>query len=85
MALARTGLSLRQTLTGASSSVQTFAMIVAGAPALSITMALLGMAHVALTQVVIAISGETETVTRQAQNGTAVLKLQHCTDKVALT
>ena len=67
MVLARNGPSLTQTPIEALSSVQMFAMIVAGALALSMPMVLMSMGHVALTQVVTEISGETS----KAQIGTA--------------
>ena len=75
-ALARSGRSLIQTDTGASSSVPTFAMIAAGALALSMATAPKIMAHVAPTQVVKATSRGTMTATRQARTGLAASKLK---------
>ena len=59
MALARNGHSLTQTPTEPSSSVLIFAVIVVGAQALNLPMALITMAPVAPTQVATATSGET--------------------------
>ena len=75
-ALARSGNSLTQTQTGAFSSVQTFAMIAAGALASSMLTAPKSMAHVAPTQVVAATSGKTQTTTVQAQTGSAASKVR---------
>ena len=76
MALARTGLSLKQTLTGTSSSVQTFAVLVAGAQALSMPMGQQRMALVPLTLEVTATFMRTKTAPIQAQIGSAASKFQ---------
>ena len=76
MALARRGLSLTQIQTGASSSVQTFAMIVAGAQALSMPMVHQRMALVPLTLGVTATFMRTKTAPIQARIGSAASEFQ---------
>ena len=77
MVLASCGLSLIQMPLGVSSSVQTFAMIAAGALALSMPTAPRSMAHVAPTQAVRATSRKMNTANGQAQTGTAASKLRN--------
>ena len=83
--LARSGHSLIQTDTGASNSVQTFAMTAAGALALSMLMAPQSMGRVAPTQGEAATSRIMKTVTGQAPTGSVASKVRFCHPTQVLT